>query len=126
MQKILTALAACLFASVALAQDAAIGNETPAADVASDKAVSEKAVEAAATGDKKDSNFTPPVGFVTKKRGPLTLYCKKDRETGSRFTTERCYDEAQMREYMLTLEQQKRDIDRIRSTCATAAVCAKT
>lgn len=126
MLKTLTVLAACLVGGLALAQDAAIGNETPAAELANEKAVTAKAVEAPEAGEKKDDVFKPPVGFVTKKRGSLTVYCKKDRETGSRFATERCYDEAQMREYMLTLEQQKRDIDRIRSTCATAAVCSKT
>ena len=29
-----------------------------------------------------------------------------------------------MREYLLSLAEQKRNIDRIRSTCATSAVCA--
>jgi hypothetical protein len=54
----------------------------------------------------------------------MVLYCKRDRETGTRFTTEKCYDESQMREYLLALEIQKRDIDRIRSTCVNASVCA--
>jgi hypothetical protein len=125
MLKLLPALVLIFAANAALAQDAAIGNETPAADQASDKAVSAKAVETT-TAEKKDDVFTPPAGFVTKKRGALTLYCKRDRETGTRFSTEKCYDENQVREYLITLEQQKRDIDRIRSTCATAAVCSKT
>jgi hypothetical protein len=108
-------------AQAALAQDSPIGNETPAAEQAADKATSEATARAEPAEEKP---FTPPPGFQTKKRGNLVLYCKRDRETGTRFATEKCYDEDQVREYMLALEIQKRDIDRIRSTCANAAVCA--
>ena len=103
----------CLAAQAVLAQDSAIADETPTADKASDK-----------TEVAKDSEFKPPPGFLTKKRGELVVYCKKDRETGTRFVTEKCLDEAQVREYLLALEIQKRDVDRIRSTCSTASVCA--
>jgi hypothetical protein len=68
--------------------------------------------------------FVPPPGFKTKKQGALTLYCKRDSTVGTRFKTEKCYNEAQMKDYLLALEEQKRDIDRIRNTCANAAVCA--
>jgi hypothetical protein len=123
MMKFLPALVLAFAAHAALAQDAVVGNETAAADQASDKAVSEKAADTA-TAEKKADVFTPPPGFATKKRGALTLYCKRDREIGTRFVTEKCYDESQVREYLLAREQQKRDIDRIRSTCANAAVCS--
>jgi hypothetical protein len=113
MLKIIGAIALCLSAQVVLAQDSAIADETPTADLANDNA------EIA-----KDEEFKPPPGFLTKKRGELVVYCKKDRETGTRFVTEKCLDEAQMREYLLALQIQKRDIDRIRSTCSTASVCA--
>jgi hypothetical protein len=72
-----------------------------------------------------DAEYEPPPGFVTKKRGNFLVYCKRDRETGSRFTTEKCFDETQMREYLLALEIQKRDLDRIRSTCAGGACSAR-
>jgi hypothetical protein len=104
----LTILIACLAAGVGLAQESA---------------VSEKAADVAASA-KSEHEFKPPPGFKTKKRGALTVYCKKDREIGTRFVTEHCLDEAQMRDYLLALEEQKRDIDRIRATCATAATCA--
>ena len=78
----------------------------------------------AAKEEEKDAEFKPPPGFLTKKRGEMVVYCKKDRETGTRFVTEKCLDEAQMREYLLALQIQKRDVDRIRSTCSTASVCA--
>ena len=115
-------LSAGLVAHVALAQDSAIANEKPTADQANDKA--EVTTIAAVKEEEKDREFKPPPGFLTKKRGAFVMYCEKDRETGSRFVTEKCFDEAQMREYMLALEIQKRDIDRIRSTCATASVCS--
>ena len=120
-----TLLSACLMvlaALPALAQDAAIADETaPAADVASAAADTADTARAAETGTQP---FVPPPGFKTKKQGNMTLYCKKDATVGTRFKTEKCYSEDQVREYLLALEIQKRDIDRIRSTCATGAVCA--
>ena len=113
MLKIIAACLMSMAAQCVLAQDSAIADETPTADQANDR------VEVA-----EDAEFNPPPGFLTKKRGELVVYCKKDRETGTRFVTEKCLDEAQMREYLLSLAEQKRNIDRIRSTCATSAVCA--
>jgi hypothetical protein len=62
--------------------------------------------------------FKPPPGFVTKKRGKLVLYCKRDTEIGTRFKTERCYSEDQVRDYVMAQRENKRDIDKVRSTCA--------
>ena len=111
-----------LAALPALAQDAAIADETsPVADAANATADTADAAKAAETGTEA---FVPPPGLKTKKQGNMTLYCKKDAAVGTRFKTEKCYSEDQVREYLLALEIQKRDIDRIRSTCATGAVCA--
>jgi hypothetical protein len=119
MTKLLSACFMILAALPALAQDAAIADETtPAADAASATAETTKAAESG------PEPFVPPPGFKTKKQGNMTLYCKKDAAVGTRFKTEKCYSEDQVREYLLALEIQKRDIDRIRSTCATGAVCA--
>lgn len=120
MIRMLSVILLGLAAQPALAQDSPVGDETQAAEQAPDKVVAESA--AAPEGEEP---FTPPPGFQTKKRGEMVLYCKRDRETGTRFTTEKCYDESQIREYVLALEVQKRDIDRIRSTCANAATCAQ-
>ena len=103
----------------ALAQEAAVAEEAPAAEAA---AKLEDTAAAKAPGEAEE--FKPPPGFKTKKHGKLVLYCKKDSTVGTRFQTEKCYNEDQMRQYLLALEVQKRDIDRIRSTCASAAVCA--
>ncbi len=52
-------------------------------------------------GQARDEEFKPPPGFKTKKRGEIVLYCMKDSTVGTRFKTEKCYDEVQMREYLL-------------------------
>jgi hypothetical protein len=121
MQKISIAIAMSLAVQLALAQDAAIGDKTAAVGPASEKALT-PATNAAT--DAKDDVFKPPRGFQTKKRGDLVLYCKKDSTVGTRFKTENCYDETQMREYLLALEVQKRDVDRIRATCSGGTACA--
>lgn len=96
MTRTITALVLCLLAQAGLAQDSV---ETDAKE------------------------FKPPRGFQTKKRGDLVLYCKRDSTIGTRFKTEKCYDEKQMREYMLALEMQKNDVDRIRATCGGGTTC---
>ena len=122
MAKLLSAGLLMLAALPALAQDAAIADEaTPAADTASAAPDTADAAKAAETGNEP---FVPPPGFKTKKQGNMTLYCKKDTTVGTRFKTEKFFSEDQVREYLLALEIQKRDIDRIRSTCGTGAVCA--
>ncbi len=65
--------------------------------------------------------FKPPAGFKTRKRGELVLYCMKDSTVGTRFQTEKCFSEDQMRDYLIAQQENKRDIDRIRSTCSTGA-----
>jgi hypothetical protein len=121
MERLLSACLMMLASLPALAQDGAVGNDTPAAEASTDKADSATKADEAKPGDEE---FKPPPGFKTKKRGELVLYCMRDSTVGTRFKTEKCYDETQMREYLLALEVQKRDIDRIRSTCATGSVCA--
>ena len=121
MLKTSVAIAMSLAVQLALAQDAALGDKTPTADPASEKAMTPESTAAAET---KDDVFKPPRGFQTKKRGDLVRYCKQDSTVGTRFKTENCYNEAQMREYLLALEVQKRDVDRIRATCSGATACA--
>jgi hypothetical protein len=70
-----------------------------------------------------DDAFVPPPGFVTKKRGAFTLYCKRDTTIGTRIKTEKCYDEQQVRDYLLAMKQAEEDAARIRNTCANVCVC---
>jgi len=121
MERLTAVLFLMVAALPALAQDVAVRTDTPAAEASTDKPDTTVKADAVAPGDEE---FKPPPGFRTKKRGEFVLYCMKDSTVGTRFKTEKCYDEDQMRDYLLALEIQKRDIDRIRSTCATATVCA--
>lgn len=78
---------------------------------------------AEATAQKADQELKLPPGFKKVKRGKYTLYCKKETPLGTRFKTDKCFDEAGMRDYILALEQTKGDVDRIRSTCSNYCVC---
>lgn len=114
MNRVLTAIAIALLSAGAGAQESAsaISDETPAADQAAPQ-----------TAAAKEREFQPPPGFKPKKFGDKLLYCKKDTDVGTRFKTEKCFDEAQMRDFMLAQEQSNRDFDRARAVCATPSVC---
>lgn len=82
--------------------------------------------QAAATDEttaKVDEELKLPPGFKKLQRGKHTLYCKKETPLGTRFKTEKCFDEAGMRDYILALEQTKGDVDRMRSVCSNVCVC---
>lgn len=119
MNRFLCAILVCMAATSAQSQDSPSDNSTPVAEQSADKAAAET------TAADADKPFTPPPGFKTKKRGELVLYCIKDSTVGTRFKTEKCFDEDQVRDYLAAQEENKRDIDRIRSTCANASVCAQ-
>lgn len=95
-------------------------SEQAEAEPAADKSES-RAVAEAQPGDEE---FKPPPGFKTKKRGKHVLYCIRDSTVGTRFKTEKCYDEEQMKAYMLAREQNNRDFDQRRAICSNPAVCA--
>lgn len=118
MNGILTACAVGLLAATAYVQDSAgaSADETPSADEA---AKSAQAAETAAP----DAEFVPPPGYKRKKFGDKVLYCIKDSTVGTRFKTEKCYDETQMRDVILAREQNNRDFDRSRAVCSNPAVC---
>ena len=120
MLKFIGALCLSLAAQGALAQDTAVADETPAAEQANEK-VESKSMAAAKEEEKE---FKPPVGFQTRKRGELTLYCKREATVGTRFKTEKCYSEDQVRDYVIAQQENKRDIDKIRNTCGGGTACA--
>lgn len=99
--KILVTLFLGLAALAAMAQETATGNDAAAKPA--------------------EEGFKPPPGFKTKKRGELVLYCMRDSTVGTRFKTEKCYDESQMRDYLAAQQENKRDIERVRNTCSTGA-----
>ena len=115
---ILMAGAMSFWIGLALAEESAkLDTESPAAETTQAKAVP----VAQAKAEKK---FTLPPGFYEKKHGKHTLYCKKDAPMGTRIKSERCMNDDQMRDYLLALQEQKTNIDRIRATCASQGVCA--
>ncbi len=69
----------------------------------------------------KGEEFKPPPGFKSEKRGELVLYCIKDSTLGTRFQTKRCFSEDQVRDYLIAQQENKRDIERVRSTCSSGA-----
>jgi hypothetical protein len=99
--------------------DSAIGNETPTADQASDKAETDTADEA-----KPPEPFKIPAGYLTKKRGKKTVYCKKAMESGTRFSQEKCYSEEQLREMQMAQQEDQAKLDQTRKVCGSPESCA--
>jgi hypothetical protein len=110
------ALLMTFWAGTTFAGAIAVGNDPPV-DQDKDK-------EAAATAEKPEE-FKPPDGFIAKKRGKLILYCSTITPIGTRIKAERCYSEDQMRDYAIALQENKRDIDRVRSICSNEKVCGR-
>lgn len=115
MKPKIVSIAASLWLGLAAQHAAAMAAEPPPR---TDTAEAKAATTAQAAAD-----FKPPPGFMKKKRGKFILYCKKDAPLGSRIQTETCYDEDQMRNYMLALKETKGNVDKIRATCANICVC---
>jgi len=118
LQRMICAVALSFMANLVFAQQSAIGNEFPAAEPAKDKSATTAAV--AEAKDEKEA-LKPPPGFRAKKRGDKVLYCIKDSDVGTRFKTEKCYDEDKLRAYLPAREQNNRDFDQRRAICAACA-----
>jgi hypothetical protein len=102
----------------AMAGDSAIGNETPIADQAQDKAETDTADEA-----KEPAEFKIPAGYQAKKRGKKVVYCRKSMESGTRFSQEKCYDETQLREIEQARTEAKTKFDQTRKICSNLETC---
>lgn len=99
--------------------DSAIGNDTPTADQAQDKAEADTADEA-----KEAAPFKIPAGYLTKSRGKKTVYCKKSMESGTRFAQEKCYSEEQLRAMEASREEDTAKLDQTRKVCANLENCS--
>lgn len=120
MRGMMLAVLMGLVSGLALAadNDSAIGNETPTADQAQDKA------EADTTDDAKpEEPFKVPAGYQAKKRGKKMVYCKKAMESGTRFSQEKCYSEEQLRAREGEREQEQATLDQNRKVCASVESC---
>lgn len=99
--------------------DSAIGNETPTADQAQDKAEADTTDEA-----KPEEPFKVPAGYQAKKRGKKMVYCKKAMESGTRFSQEKCYSEETLRAMEAERDQDQVTLDQSRKVCGTAESCS--
>lgn len=71
-----------------------------------------------------DKEFVPPPGYQKMKRGKHELWCRKETEIGTRFSTIKCYTDEQLRALVELREKQNRDFDQRRSVCSNPAVCS--
>jgi hypothetical protein len=120
---VLRIIAALIIAMAAIAEPAyglPNADEKPATDAAQPAAAEAMAAEKEIRIEER----LPP-GFKVKKRGKFTLFCKTDTPLGTRFKSETCYDEPNMRAYMLALQENKSDVDRIRSICSNPCACGQ-
>lgn len=103
-----------------------VPDDPPAADAANEPAEA-KAEQAKPEEAKKEIPLADrlPPGFKVKKRGKYTLYCKTETPLGTRFKKETCYDEDNMRAYMLAMQENKADVDRIRNICSNPCACGQ-
>jgi hypothetical protein len=101
----------------------AVGALAISDDPARDKPSGTKSAMEAEAAAKAADEFIPPPGFVKKKRGNYVLYCKRDTTVGTRIKTENCYDEQQVRDYMLAMKETKDSVDRIRNSCVNICMC---
>ena len=105
--------------AVAGTGDSAIGNDTPTADQAQDKAEAETT-----EGAKEAAPFKVPAGYQAKSRGKKTVYCRKSMESGTRFSQEKCYSEEALRAMESEREQDQATLDQNRKVCATVESCS--
>jgi hypothetical protein len=113
---LMTLLAGTAFAGTG---DSAIGNDTPTADQAQDKAKADTADDA-----REAVPFKVPAGYMTKSRGKKTVYCKKSMESGTRFAQERCYSEEQLRAMEASVGEDTAKLDQTRKVCANMENCS--
>lgn len=121
MKPVSVALGMILGIGMAAVNASAAGSEPP--DATTDAA---KPVAAAESAAEKMGPLTPSPGFKMKRRGKYLLYCKREAPMGTRLKSETCFDEQQIRNYLLALEAGKVDIDRTRAICSNSCVCGQT
>ncbi len=123
MLKLIAVFALGISASLALAHGPVSADETLQATAA---AVAPKPDTAkAAVAGAETEQVTLPPGFKPKKRGKYTLYCKTDTPIGTRFKQETCFDADQIRDYLIALQENKANVDRIRATCSNVCTCGQ-
>ena len=75
-----------------------------------------------ALANEKTRKFSVPSGYKSRGKGALIVYCRKDTILGSRFPTESCYTEAQIRELEASAAVTRREVDK-GAICGGSAGC---
>ena len=81
----------------------------------------EKKAEVQAQADAKE--YEPPPGYKTRHRGDKTIYCRKDKEIGSRFPVEKCYTKEQLEIELERIELTKEEFEKHRRVCSDPTQC---
>ena len=68
--------------------------------------------------------FRPPAGYRPKRVNGEQVWCAKLVVLGSKFPTEDCRNEAELRELIRTRESMRTDIEQRTRVCASAGGCA--
>ncbi len=110
MRSLIFAVLIAFVALPAMAED----NEKTAMAEKADKAQS---AEQAAT------EYVPPPGYKTRRRGAHTVYCQKTTDIGSRFKVEKCFSKEQLEVELQRIEAAKEDFERRRRICSDGTLC---
>lgn len=96
----------------------------PAMAEDSEKTAMPEKADKAESAQQAATEYVPPPGYKTRRRGDHTVYCQKTTEVGSRFKVEKCFSKEQLVALLAENDRQRREIEQRRSICANAATCA--
>lgn len=63
------------------------------------------------------AGFRAPAGYKRKQQGETTVYCKRETRVGTRFPTEYCFTEEQLRRIENSAASMRNDFSRQQRTC---------
>lgn len=97
----------------------------PAAPVAAPQAAAAPAAESAPaaqlqTAQAEPAVYRPPSGYKQKKLGASTVYCKTDTRLGTRFPTEFCFTEDELKQLELGNDAMRLNKQKMSQTCSGA------
>jgi hypothetical protein len=73
-----------------------------------------------ALAEDKKPQFKPPPGYKVKINGWDIVYCRKEAVLGSRFKKEICMTEAELKAYLASQDEMRRNKDQSSRVCVGA------